>query len=87
MGTVSQPIGGHSPAAERKLGKVPHEEKTIVVYVFLAFAAVVQAGRGRPGLASRTRSNEGHFIIVWYPKLVHFWTDFEKQLNHKKKIR
>jgi hypothetical protein len=36
MGTVSQPLGGHSPAAERKLGKVPHEEKTSVVYVFLA---------------------------------------------------
>jgi hypothetical protein len=36
MGTVSQPVGGHSPAAERKLGKVPHEEKTSVFYVFLA---------------------------------------------------
>jgi hypothetical protein len=28
---VSQPVGGHSPAAERKLGKVPHEEKTSIV--------------------------------------------------------
>jgi hypothetical protein len=36
MGTVSQPVGGHSPAAEQKLGKGPHEEKTSVVYVFLA---------------------------------------------------
>jgi hypothetical protein len=36
MGTVSQPVGGHSPAAEQKLGKVPHEEKTSVVYVFVA---------------------------------------------------
>jgi hypothetical protein len=36
MGTVSQPVGGHSPAAEQKLGNVPHEEKTSIVYVFLA---------------------------------------------------
>jgi hypothetical protein len=33
---VSQPVGGHSPATERKLGKVPHKEKTSIVYVFLA---------------------------------------------------
>jgi hypothetical protein len=35
MGTVSQPVGGHNPAAEGKLGKVFHKEKTAVVY-FLA---------------------------------------------------
>jgi hypothetical protein len=38
MGTVFQPVGGHSPAADRKLGKVPHEEKTSIVYVFFAVA-------------------------------------------------
>jgi hypothetical protein len=27
MGTVSQPVGGHNPAAKGKLGKVSHEEK------------------------------------------------------------
>jgi hypothetical protein len=27
IGTVSQPAGGHNPAAEGKLGKVSHEEK------------------------------------------------------------
>jgi hypothetical protein len=27
MDTVPQPVGGHNPAAEGKLGKVSHEEK------------------------------------------------------------
>jgi hypothetical protein len=36
LDAVSKPAGGYSPAAEGKLGKVPHEEKTSVVYVFLA---------------------------------------------------
>jgi hypothetical protein len=31
MGTISQPVGGHNPAAEQKLYKVSHEEKTSVV--------------------------------------------------------
>jgi hypothetical protein len=35
LDAVSKPAGGYSPAAEGKLGKVPHEEKTSVVYVFL----------------------------------------------------
>jgi hypothetical protein len=33
LDAVSKPAGGYSPAAEGKLGKVPHEEKTSVVYV------------------------------------------------------
>jgi hypothetical protein len=36
LDAVSKPAGGYSPAAEGNLGKVPHEEKTSVVYVFLA---------------------------------------------------
>jgi hypothetical protein len=36
MEPISQPAGGHSPAAEQKLSKVPHGEKTSVVNVFLA---------------------------------------------------
>jgi hypothetical protein len=36
LDAISKPAGIYSPAAEGKLGKVPHEEKTSVVYVFLA---------------------------------------------------
>jgi hypothetical protein len=39
LDAVSKPAGGYSPAAEGKLGKVPHEEKKGVVYVFLAVVA------------------------------------------------
>jgi hypothetical protein len=53
MGTVSQPVGGHSPAAERKLGKVPHEEKTSIVYVFLAVGCVYL----RPELSRHCQTN------------------------------
>jgi hypothetical protein len=35
LNTISQPVGGHNPAAEQKLGEVSHEEKTSVVF-FLA---------------------------------------------------
>jgi hypothetical protein len=35
MDIISLPVGGHNPAAEGKLGKVSHEEKTSVVF-FLA---------------------------------------------------
>jgi hypothetical protein len=40
MDTFSQPVGGHNPAAERKLVEVLHEEKTSVVF-FLAVTQVV----------------------------------------------
>jgi predicted ThiF/HesA family dinucleotide-utilizing enzyme len=44
MGTVSQPVGGQGPAAEGKLGKVFHEEKTNVV---------VRSGGDRKSLVKR----------------------------------
>jgi hypothetical protein len=39
--TISQPVGGHNLAAERKVGKVSHEEKTSVLF-FLAVSTVSQ---------------------------------------------
>jgi hypothetical protein len=38
MDTFSLPVGGHNPAAEGKLGKVSHEEKTSVVFFFAVSA-------------------------------------------------
>jgi hypothetical protein len=52
MGTVSQPVDGHSPATEQKLGKVPQEEKIRVVYVFLAVAVNITIKCGGVSLFS-----------------------------------
>jgi hypothetical protein len=40
MDAISQLVGGHNPAAERKLGKKSREEKTSVVFFFAVLTVV-----------------------------------------------
>jgi hypothetical protein len=56
MDTISQPVGGRNPAAEGKLGKGSHEEKTSVVF-FLA-AVMVRHIVGYMGI----------FTPIWCPE-------------------